>query len=152
MKIAWIILTFGILLAICSWFYFKPVESVNRSTYDHISVIVDGIALDAEIADTKAKQEKGLSGRKKIDSNEAMLFVFPDEHKYGFWMKDMNFPIDIIWLNHDLDIVTIRTNVSPDSFPEVFEATAPSSYVLETKAGFVKENGISSSSQVILIK
>src|SRR3989344_8940875 len=51
-----------------------------------------------EIADTQEKQKKGLSGRDNLPEDSGMLFVFKEEGHHQFWMKDMNFSIDIIWI------------------------------------------------------
>ncbi len=95
------------------------------------------------VADTDAERELGLSGRERLAPDEGMLFVFPIEGKFSFWMKDMKFPIDILWLSNDGTVIYIEENVSPDSYPEQF---APKSglarYVLELPAGFASAHEI----------
>ena len=58
-------------------------------------------------------------------------------------MKEMNFPIDIIWLDENLKIVAIKENAMTESYPEVFTPSTPARYVLEVPAGFVQKNKIS---------
>jgi uncharacterized membrane protein (UPF0127 family) len=94
-----------------------------------------------EIADTSAKQSKGLSGRAEIPDDYGMLFVFPEPVQTGFWMKDMLVSIDIIWLTDRGEIVGIEHSVSPDTYPDVFYPPMPISYVLETRAGYANEKG-----------
>jgi uncharacterized membrane protein (UPF0127 family) len=65
-----------------------------------------------DIAKTDGERERGLSGRASLRDDEGMFFIFPEKGRYGFWMKDMNFPIDIIWMN-DHKIVWIEKNVDP---------------------------------------
>ena len=90
-----------------------------------------------EIADTEASRELGLGGRKGLAPDEGMLFVFPIEGKFSFWMKDMKFPIDILWIASDGSIVYSKENVSPDTYPETFAPdTGLAKYVLELPAGF----------------
>src|SRR3990167_2025451 len=72
----------------------------------------------------------------------AMFFVFPVSDTYGFWMRHMQFPIDMIWIDENFRIVHIEKSVTPDSFPETFTPDAPARFVLETSAGFAKKNGI----------
>ena len=71
-----------------------------------------------------------------------MLFVFDRDGNYGFWMKDMKFPIDIIFADAQKKIIMIYHNVQPDSYPKVFYPNAPARYVLETPAGFADLNKI----------
>ena len=54
----------------------------------------------------------------------------------------MNFPIDVIWLDKDFEVVDIAQNISPDSFPQVFEPKAPALYILEVNAGWAEHNNL----------
>ena len=83
------------------------------------------------IADSLAERAQGLSGTAALAPDEGMLFVFERAGMYGFWMKDMYYPIDIIWLNDELRPVGITKNISPDTFPTVFYPPVPVRYVLE---------------------
>lgn len=86
-----------------------------------------------ERADTEQAREKGLGGRESLCSSCAMLFVFPRSGNYGFWMKDMKFPLDIIWIYHGM-VVHIERNIHPDS-KEVFLPKKTADQVLEVNAG-----------------
>jgi len=57
--------------------------------------------INVELANTNASREIGLSYRTSMNQDEGMLFVFDKIGKYGFWMKDMNFPLDILWLDEE---------------------------------------------------
>jgi uncharacterized membrane protein (UPF0127 family) len=72
-----------------------------------------------------------------------MLFVFPEDGLYSFWMKDMLISIDILWISADGEIVHIVERVSPESYPEHFVSESPARYVLELPAGYVGSRGIS---------
>ena len=98
--------------------------------------------IQLEIADTPEKRVQGLSGRKELAQGQGMLFVFDTPQKAGIWMKDMNFPIDIIWFDEQKTVVHIKEHATPESFPEVFTPPTLASFVLEVPAGFVKERGI----------
>ena len=78
--------------------YVAPVSSAE---YEHAIVAIGGTIVTAEIVDTKEKLELGLSGREGLSFNKGMLFVFPKTGYHSFWMKDMSFPIDIIWLSKE---------------------------------------------------
>ncbi len=103
-----------------------------------------------EVVTTQAEQEQGLSGRETVPENYGMLFVFPQEERTGFWMKDMLVPIDIIWLSDTGTILGIEDSVSPDTYPEAFYPPQPAKYVLETKAGEARRRGWSVGTQIAL--
>jgi uncharacterized membrane protein (UPF0127 family) len=101
----------------------------------HSEVILGGKTFIVDVANTKYSLEKGLSGREPLSDDQGMLFIFPTEDEYGFWMKDMKFPIDIIWINSQMKIVHIEKSVSPNTYPKILTPTAPAIYVLEISAG-----------------
>ena len=95
-----------------------------------------------DIANTPEMREHGLSGRAGLADGEGMLFVFPEDGPHAFWMKDMRFPIDIVWLSHEWEVVDITSHVSPDTYPTAFSPQTPARYVLELPAGFIEEHAI----------
>lgn len=106
------------------------------------TIDLNEFAIRVSIADTRAGREQGLSGREGLASDEGMLFVFPEDGLYPFWMKDMRFSIDIIWISHDGFITNIAENVSPTTYPESFTPDTPARYVLELPAGWVSSHGV----------
>lgn len=100
------------------------------------------LPLTLKLADDPTEQEMGLSGRKSMPMDEGMLFSFQVETIPGFWMKDMNFALDFVWLNKRKEIIQIDENVSPDTYPEILSAQAPVKYVVEVNAGVVKTLGL----------
>lgn len=128
---------------------FENAKNQNGPKYDYERkvLIINDIKLNTDISDTDAKRVLGLSGRLDIKKDEAMLFVFDKEGYYSFWMKDMNFNIDIAWIDKDKKIVYIQKNVSPKTYPKIFYAVKDSTpikslYVLETSANFFDNNKI----------
>lgn len=111
-------------------------------------VYVDGKPIFATVVDIPEARAKGLSGRNSLAANKGMLFIFPDDGIYGFWMKDMLFPIDIVWISADKRVVHVDSGVSPITYPRVFEPPLPVRYVLELPAGKAKEYTIRPSSVV----
>ena len=90
----------------------------------------------ANVADTEEKQNQGLSGTLKLDPDRALLMVFPHKDRWGIWMKDMNYPIDVAWLDESQGIVHVEHSMRPDSYPEsVYRPKRPSKYVVELPAG-----------------
>ncbi|MGH7141780.1 MAG: DUF192 domain-containing protein [Minisyncoccia bacterium] len=96
----------------------------------------------AEIADTPPQLQAGLSGRKALPEGRGMLFVFSQDGNWGFWMPDMHFSIDILWMDASDKILTIAPEVSPKTYPKIFYPSAPARYVLELPAGFASAHGI----------
>ncbi|MCA9348933.1 DUF192 domain-containing protein [Candidatus Saccharibacteria bacterium] len=101
------------------------------------------LGIHLEYAITSVERSRGLSGRPTLDEESGMLFVFESENYYSFWMKDMNFPLDIIWMDSDFRIVDIVYNAPPaGSMPEVtYTSDKPAKYVLEINAGQAQARG-----------
>jgi len=96
-------------------------------------------AFYVEVADTAEARTRGLSGREMLSSQHGMLFIFDDVQRHAFWMKDMNFPIDIIWIDERWRVVDITYGARPDAFPEIFSPRVPVRYVLEVNAGEARD-------------
>lgn len=122
-----------ILLALGGLFVWWGVSRANAPR-----VVIGGDTILVDIADEKHEQERGLSGLPTLPQNRGMLFVYSEPSRPGFWMKDMRFPIDIVWIGADNKIVAVLPNLNPDTYPAVFsppEDVAPVQYVLEVNAG-----------------
>lgn len=107
---------------------------------------VGEVPIEVEIADTDSLRQKGLSGRNSLSENSGMLFVFPKNSFPSFWMKDMNFSLDFIWIS-DSKVSQINENVQPepgktDSQLTLYSPRSPIDYVLEVNAGFVAKHNI----------
>ncbi len=136
-----------LIIIVATWIFCvipRPVEKYSLS--------VDDKKIPLVIADTPELQEAGLSNRASLAPNSAMLFVFDKPDKYGFWMKDMKFNIDIIWLDKDAKVVHVEKNLSPDSYPDTFIPPEDSQYVLEVNAGFADKIGVTVGKKLNLIK
>lgn len=96
---------------------------------------IGGKTLLVEVMNTDVLRMQGLSGREALPKGSGMLFVFDNPDTYGFWMKDMKFAIDIIWLNDAKEVIDIARNVQPNTFPHAFYPPVPVKYVLETNPG-----------------
>ncbi|HET6746846.1 MAG TPA: DUF192 domain-containing protein [Candidatus Saccharimonadales bacterium] len=110
----------------------------------HVTIrLGDGVFL-AQVAKTQETREKGLSNTPGLRPEEAMLFVYGSDDKWPIWMKDMNYPIDIIWLDKDKKVVYIVKNAPPESYPyENFTPKQEARYVVEVAAGTVGSKSIS---------
>lgn len=114
----------------------------KKDNTSYKKIIVGNIAVKVEIAKSPAEKQKGLSGKSFMRKNNGMLFVFSQPDFYSFWMKDMEFPIDIIWLDDNLRIINIEKNITPDTFPKKFLPQLPAKYALEVNGGWSDENKV----------
>jgi uncharacterized protein len=105
-------------------------------------IILAGKIFLVEIADNDLSRSKGLSGHEPLQDNEGMIFIFNTPALEGFWMKDMKFPIDIIWIDENLKISHIEKSLTPETYPTVFYPKTPSLYVLEVSAGQSEKLGL----------
>lgn len=109
-------------------------------------VNINGHKLTVEVADTDALRSKGLSGRVSLQLNTGMLFVFPASSYYHFWMKEMKFPLDFIFIDKE-KIVGLTENVQPPKSSteilKIFTARKPFDKVIEINAGRIKSLNIS---------
>jgi len=122
-------------------FVFFPIKEkiiAEEIKFAHALVTTtSGIEIPVEIADTHGKRRLGLGNRSFLKKNWGMLFIFDKRKTHRFWMKNMKFPLDIIWLDNHR-IVYILKNVKPAKFgelPEILEPLVPANFVLEIAAG-----------------
>jgi uncharacterized membrane protein (UPF0127 family) len=78
-----------------------------------------------------------LSGTKALPADQAMLFVFDHAARWGIWMKDMHYNLDILWLDDNKNVVYIAENISPDTYPTVFLPDKDARYVVELPANSI---------------
>jgi uncharacterized membrane protein (UPF0127 family) len=105
----------------------------------------------ANIADTEKTREQGLSGTKSLAADHAMFFVFDSDNRWPIWMKDMNYSIDIVWLDESKKVVDFAVEVSPDTYPtKSFFPKVDARYVVELKSGTVEKKAIRIGDQVVV--
>jgi uncharacterized membrane protein (UPF0127 family) len=109
-----------------------------------------GVDINVYIAGTEKQRTDGLSGFKTLPQDTGMLFVFPQVGIYKFWMKDMNFPLDIIWFDESMQIVDQVINVQPRDYPKTYIPQAAAKYVLEIPANTAELYGFSIGKKVFL--
>jgi uncharacterized protein len=120
--------------------------SQNGTEYLKAKISIRGLVLSAEIPTTTELMGKGLAVKNELKENESILFVFEEPSRHSFWMKDMKFPIDIIWIDSNGKVVHIKENLRPCPLILICPTYAPSmdsQYVLETIAGFTQRHNIS---------
>ena len=123
--------------------------AIDTFVRDEMTILMPKGALQAEVANTEASLELGLSGRETIGENEGMLFIFDSPGRYGFWAKNMKFPFDIVWINQDGIVVDIERKVDPELHSgKIFMNTSEATYVLEMGAGEAEKKGLYLGSKV----
>ena len=125
----------------------SAVQEAARSGVDYLKakVSIDGLQLSAEIPTTRELMAKGLAVKNELRENESMLFVYEEPSRHSFWMKDMRFPIDIMWVDSNGRIVHIEEKLEPCPLAPDCPSYAPnadSQYVLETVSGFAQRHNI----------
>lgn len=104
-----------------------------------------------DLAISAAERTRGLMGRRALQADEGMLFIYSEDVTPAFWMKGMLIPLDIVWIDAKLKVVSISANVppvGPGVTPLSYYPERPIRYVLEINSGSAFENGIASGSRV----
>lgn len=94
------------------------------------------------VSNTEEKRILGLSNTTKLDEKTVMLFVFPQNDYHGIWMKDMNYSIDIVYLNEDMTVINYYDNISPITYPTVYYPEKLARYIVEMNSGERLKSGI----------
>ena len=106
----------------------------------------DGFEIKARVADTPAKQEKGLMFVTDLPENRGMLFVFDQEQELLFWMKNTLIDLDMVFIGADKKVTSVAQQV-PHSYTytpdyEVATAAGTGQYVLELSAQTAAKHGV----------
>lgn len=113
---------------------------------------IRGITIEIEVADDAGKQARGLSGRARLCDRCGMLFTYSTPAIRSFWMSDMRFPLDFVWIR-DGRIIDVTPNVphpEANSEPVTVESAAPADMVLEVPAGTIVRYGWSLGDRVTI--
>ena len=141
-----IILFFLIIPLAIAGFWFSPhLKSDNKNDEGSRFLSAgflkfDNTKIKVEIADSQIERQLGLSGRDTLADNTGLFFVFDKEDFYHIWMKDMNFPIDVMWMDSQGTVVNIKSNISPSTYPQTFTSDKPAKFILEMPAGWASRN------------
>lgn len=108
-----------------------------------VTLLNDGepaVTIDARVADTSRERVRGLGGTDPLPADEGMLFVFRMERTRTFVMRNVSYPLDIIFIGADRRITTIHT-AEPESRPYT-KYRGRAKWVLEVPAGVAADNAI----------
>ena len=107
-------------------------------------VFPDGFAVHVELATNDETRSQGLMYRDQLRPATGMLFLFPQDGHYPFWMKNTLIPLDMIWIDAEKRVAHVKFDVPPckadpcPSYPPEVNAR----YVLEVAAGVAREHGL----------
>jgi hypothetical protein len=143
----------AIFLSFCALFVigfilFDNRNSICKDALYSTPLYINDKKLCVEVVDTPEKMQKGLGERSSLGENQGMLFIFPNKNNLTFWMKDMKFDIDMIWID-DNKIVDVSKNATypkgnvNDKDLEIYSSQIPANKVLEVSANFFDNNNIS---------
>ncbi len=153
MDILWRFIFFGAILAVAVVATARYGDSLRQyflgqgETY---TIYVNQVAFAASVADEPEERKQGLSGVSSLKQREGKLFIFDKAEKHGIWMKEMHFPIDILWFDEQFTLIHVVENATPDSYPAIFAPPDDARFVLEINAYSAKTLGISVGQQLIL--
>lgn len=124
-------------ILLCCAVLLVVILALVRST-ETTKLTLAGKTITLEVANSEKAREQGLSGRTSLAVDRGMLFSYNDSGVRCFWMRDMHFPLDIVWLNARKDIVWIEDNATPTSYPHQFCPQYQAQYVIELNAGMAQ--------------
>ena len=115
-------------------------------------VVLGGKTFAVELATTSEKQALGLMFRDSMPQDEGMLFIFPNEAPRSFWMKNTRIPLDIMYFDKNLKMVSVSADTPPCRVTRCpsYPSTGPAMYVLELNAGKAQELGVGPGSVLTL--
>ncbi len=97
-----------------------------------------------EVADEKEERNTGLMNRESLEENRGMIFIYEEEIKPAFWMKNTLIPLDMVFMDEDFKVVDYFVNVQPceeDPCPH-YIPNSNAQYIVEVNAGQVGKMGL----------
>lgn len=120
----------------------NPAEVIATWYTPLIPLTLGSTTVQASVASTPETRQQGLSDTPYLPTEIVKLFIFDTAEPWSIWMKDMNYPIDILWLDESKRVVHIEQGVAPDTYPTTFLPPVPALYVIETKNGYTAASNI----------
>lgn len=137
-----LILAFIVILVIFVGFAYLQ---FSKNAVPKSKVTINKQTFSVKVATTSAQQQQGLSGVKSLPQDQGLLFIFSTPQRYPFWMKNMQFPLDIIFMRDNKIVDFVQDVPAPKSgetnFP-IYQPSTEADKVLEINAGLVKKYNI----------
>lgn len=144
-----VLMFFGIIILILFLSMVIAFFSKNKN-----KVCVNNNCFEVEVALTLREKSRGLMFKQELAENAGMFFIYDKEDIYSFWMKNMNFPLDIIWINRDKKIVHIEKNLQPcqDDNCQGVKSKEKAMYILEINSGLTEKLKIKEGDSIVIQK
>lgn len=146
--------TVFVFVSILLLYYFYLSILAKNTSYDRVAIQIGTGHISAKIANTEDQRQKGLMYVTNLPENEGMVFLFDREGYYGFWMKNMHVPLDMIWVDSKEKVVDITPNATVcvrDSCP-FYKPRTKASTVIEVNAGWAAKNNVKIGDQVDILQ
>ena len=119
-----------------------------------VAVLPSGHEFTLEIAADEASRERGYMAREQVGAREGMLFIFPEDGRHAFWMKDCKVSLDMIWLDARFHVVWIAARQAPCPADGPCPSVAPpdpARYVLAFAAGTANVERLRAGDSVVIL-
>ncbi len=103
-----------------------------------------------EAAVTDKAHEKGLMYKTELENNKGMIFIYEKPKELTFWMLNTYIPLDIIYLNNELEVVQFYENTKVDQTAELYPSNVPAKYVIEVNSGWAANQGLAIGDKFLL--
>jgi hypothetical protein len=135
-------------IALAIVFFSPPKKSVEIEFFTPDNQVIT--KLSAPIADSNKERQTGLMFRDSLPNDEGLLFVFNGFQKHAMWMKNMRFPIDLIFLDEKKDIIKIYENLPPCETLDCpsYPSEKPAVYAIEMNSGYIANHQITSNTKI----
>ena len=134
--------------------YYEASSDDRSLEANHTEIYFQDHSFSVEIADSSEERARGLMFREELGENQGMLFLYEEEADRSFWMKNTLIPLDIIFLNSDLEVINIeKANPEPNTSDEnlaSYGSERPDQYVLEINQNRSEEIGLEKGSEMSL--
>lgn len=114
---------------------FSGEVSFIRNERDTVSTV------QVAVADNNQSRSEGLMNVTELPEDSGMLFIFENDQSRSFWMANTPLPLDILFVNSEMNIVRIHRNTQPFS-QESIQSDAPARFVVEVNGGYTIEHDI----------
>lgn len=138
-----------IIAALCVKIFYRP-NNLGQAEFLEARIANNNIIL--KILDESDEMTRGLSETEALAPDAGAFFIFEEEGFHGIWMKDMNYALDIAWLDQNKKIIHIEKEVLPETYPKVFLPPTKDKYVLEVNAGYFDQNKINIGDRLEILK
>ena len=124
------------------FFLFKNTDFFKNLYFEKKTYTIWKNKFNLYVADTEKKITEGLSVFRTIKNSEWMIFIFLQEWNYWFWMKDMKFDIDLLWIDKNWKIIWYINNFKKETYPEIFFSQKNIKYVIELNSQAIEKYNI----------